>query len=102
MRLSELTFCLVRTILPGRQGQLEVIETSNHLRSWHSCGLASTGQIVLWSSVWSPRHAKVVDLTCEPISSRDPWGSTHFLSRDTSHSRQVSSSGTSLAPQGLV
>jgi len=102
MKLWELTFCLVRNILPEPQAQLEVIETASHLPSWHSRGIVTAGQIVLWSSVRSPRHAKVVDLTCEPISSRDPWGSTHFLSRDTSHSRQVSSIGTSLANQWLV
>jgi len=51
MRLLELTFCLWRNILSVRQAQLEVIETLSHLQSWHSSGVASAGQIVLWSSV---------------------------------------------------
>ena len=35
----DLTCCLVQNILSERQGQLEVIETSSHLLSWHSCAL---------------------------------------------------------------
>ena len=62
--LSKLTCCLVRTILPKQHDQLEVIETANHLPSCRSLGLASAGQIVLWSSVGPPRHSKVVELTC--------------------------------------
>jgi hypothetical protein len=33
MKLSELTFCLVRNILPEQHDQLEVIETASHLQS---------------------------------------------------------------------